>query len=600
MTEDIIVTWQRMRAELKEIYIAAEANNDAATMKRADELAAQADKIMLESSLKTASERAAEVAAIQEEIDKASAAGKQWSPFKSIEDELRRSFRGDIADNDHLDAGPNPPDSIPLQPNDNSNIPVVSAGWSANYQSLWETMTISDSWKKAATGIVTKLVKNQGRYAAVVEGTTIPWWFVGVIHSMESDMNFATHLHNGDSLENRTVHFPPNRPVVPDPPYAWEVSATDSIHYERLDQVTDWSLPSVLYHWHRYNGIVNEYKRRGIPTPYLWSGSQHYSKGLYVRDHVFDPDRPSDQVGAAVLLKTMIDMRVIEPFETDAQLISNPKAAAGELRALQLNLKSDWASHAHFELKVPSDIGYNKRDKGKKLGVRRLQEWLTVAEFETPIDGVFLNSTQEQSEKFRIAHGRRSDAPLDEEIWSILTAPMLRALSPVGFSSSTSLEDAVLRVAIQHVVQKPRGLGGNNKGPWVRLYMEGSEGDDLNWSAGFVCFIVLQAAKELGLDMPFDRKILVNDLVCDAKKAGRFVAGSSLESPAARRSRIKPGSLFVIRDGINWSHVGIVLRVNDTTIDTLEGNSGGEAGIGGANARSLNRSFDGKDFINLF
>ena len=84
-------------------------------------------------------------------------------------------------------------------------------------------------------------------------------------------------------LSGRTTQVPPGRPAAGSPPFTWEQSAHDAIQFERLDRVTDWSLPNVLFNWHRYNGINNEYKRRGIPTPYLWSGSTHYKKGKYVR-----------------------------------------------------------------------------------------------------------------------------------------------------------------------------------------------------------------------------------------------------------------------------------------------------------------------------
>ncbi|MBB4229333.1 CHAP domain-containing protein [Rhizobium mongolense] len=597
---DNLAEWRRLRIELGAIYDSAEGRGDKDAMRRAEELTRQADQAMARASLEDLRGVAEELADITKDIEKATSIAKQWSPFQDIENEIRRSFRGDVADNDYLDESPEP-DSAPSMPADASSVPVVSHKWSENYQTLWDTMTVSDAWKEMATGIVTKLVKNQSRYAAVVAGTTIPWWFIAVVHSMEAGMNFNRHLHNGDPLTSRTVREPKNLPVVPDPPYSWEVSAEDSLRYERLDKVTDWSLPSVLYHWHRYNGIGNEYKRRGIPTPYLWSGSQHYVKGKYVRDHEFDPNARSDQVGAAVLLKVMIDMNVVQPFKVGGQLKSNPKTAAGDARVLELSLKDGWASYVKTELTVPKGVVQGTKDDSGQLGVRRLQEWLTVANFVTPVDGDFGNSTQSQLAKFKIANGRAADASLNDELWSLLTAPMLRALAPVGFSSTTPLEEAVLRVAAQHIAQQPCELGGDNCGPWVRLYMAGKQGKDWKWCAGFVCFIVFQAAKELGLPMPFPRQVGVDALVQDAKNTGRFIKGTSLSSAAARRSKVRPGSLFVIRETENdWTHVGIVLNVNDTTIDTLEGNTGGSGGVDGADARRLNRSVDGKDFISLF
>ncbi|WP_105435811.1 CHAP domain-containing protein [Neorhizobium tomejilense] len=597
---DNLAEWRRLRIELGEMYDAAERRGDRDAMRRAEELTRQADQAMATTNLEGLREVAEGLSDISRDIEKATAAAKRWSPFRDIKEEIRRSFRGEIAENDYLDESPQP-DSTPSKPADPSSIPVVSPKWSENYQVLWDKMSVSEAWMDAARGIVTKLVKYQSRYAAAVAGTAIPWWFVAVIHSMEAGMNFNRHLHNGDPLTSRTVREPKNLPVVPEPPYSWEVSAADALRYERLEQVTDWSLPSVLYHWHRYNGIVNEYKRRGIPTPYLWSGSQHYVKGKYVRDHEFDPNEPSDQVGAAVLLRVMIDMNVVQPFKVGGQLKTNPKAAAADVRVLELSLKDGWPSHVKAELTLPKGAVQNAKDNGGQLSVHRLQEWLTVANMVTPVDGDFGNSTQSQFAKFKMANGRAADTPLDDELWSLLTAPLLRALAPVGFSSTTSLEDAVLKVAAQHIAQQPCELGGDNRGPWVRLYMAGEQGKEWRWCAGFVCFIVFQATKELGLPIPFPRQVGVDALVRDAKNTGRFIEGASLSSAAARRSKVKPGSFFVIRKTANdWTHVGIVHNVNDTTIDTLEGNTGGSGGVDGAGACRLNRSIEGKDFISLY
>ena len=47
------------------------------------------------------------------------------------------------------------------------------------------------------------------------------------------------------------------------------------------------------------------YRSRDVATPYLWSYSQHYTKGRFVADHVFNPNAVSKQAGAAVLLKAL-------------------------------------------------------------------------------------------------------------------------------------------------------------------------------------------------------------------------------------------------------------------------------------------------------
>ncbi len=61
----------------------------------------------------------------------------------------------------------------------------------------------------------------------------------------------------------------------------------------------------------RYNGLG--YYHKGLPSPYVWSGTDQYVKGKYVADGVFDPNAVDSQLGCAGLLLTMqaIDHAII-------------------------------------------------------------------------------------------------------------------------------------------------------------------------------------------------------------------------------------------------------------------------------------------------
>jgi lysozyme family protein len=134
--------------------------------------------------------------------------------------------------------------------------------------------------------------------------STVPWYFIACVHYMECSFNFKKHLHNGDPLTAYTVHVPAHRPKVGHaPPFTFEESAVDAIKLMKYDQVTNWSLSYILLKLEGYNGFG--YNRKGIHTPYLWSYSNHYSKGKYVKDGVFDASAVSSQLGAAVILKRM-------------------------------------------------------------------------------------------------------------------------------------------------------------------------------------------------------------------------------------------------------------------------------------------------------
>ena len=55
----------------------------------------------------------------------------------------------------------------------------------------------------------------------------------------------------------------------------------------------------------RYNGLG--YAARGKPSPYIWSGTDQYVSGKYVRDGVYDARVVDQQPGCAGLLLSMME-----------------------------------------------------------------------------------------------------------------------------------------------------------------------------------------------------------------------------------------------------------------------------------------------------
>jgi hypothetical protein len=80
----------------------------------------------------------------------------------------------------------------------------------------------------------------------------------------------------------------------------------------------------------------------------------------------------------------------------------------------------------------------------------------------------------------------------------------------------------VVAHAEQHLEQHPREVGGQNKGPWVRLYMQGNEGSDWPWYAGFVSIILKQASKSLNVAIPIQTSFSCDPLTFRAKERGFF------------------------------------------------------------------------------
>jgi lysozyme family protein len=177
------------------------------------------------------------------------------------------------------------------------------------YNHLFDTCVINPGKYAEVDDLVDQITDNENRYNVVTNELSIPWYFIGIIHYMESSLNFKTHLHNGDPLTKRTVNVPAGRPKTGKPPFSWEDSAIDALQLQKLDVWEDWSIAGTLYQMELYNGIG--YRKRGIYSPYLWSFSNHYSKGKFTKDGVYDANAVSKQCGAAVLFRRMCERQII-------------------------------------------------------------------------------------------------------------------------------------------------------------------------------------------------------------------------------------------------------------------------------------------------
>lgn len=182
-----------------------------------------------------------------------------------------------------------------------------------DYERLFATAEVRPSWRSSVAWYISRLTdpENQARYQVVAEATCIPWFAIGIIHGMEASFNFRKHLHNGDSLKARTTRYPPNRPEAWDPPNDWESSAIDALKFDKLHDQEDWSLSRTLYRWESYNGFRSRVLQK-INTPYLWSFSNHYAKGKYVADGVWNGNAVSRQCGAAVMLRELVREGIVK------------------------------------------------------------------------------------------------------------------------------------------------------------------------------------------------------------------------------------------------------------------------------------------------
>ncbi|NIG57593.1 hypothetical protein [Chitinophaga sp. Cy-1792] len=144
-----------------------------------------------------------------------------------------------------------------------------------------------------------------------VSNGRIPWYFIACVHYLECTFSFKKHLHNGDPLTGYTVQIPVGRPKVGHPPpFTFEESAVDALKLMGFDKVSSWKLPFILRKLEAYNGF-GYFLYYNINSPYLWSFSNHYTKGKYVKDRKFDKEAVSAQLGSAVILKRMEERGLI-------------------------------------------------------------------------------------------------------------------------------------------------------------------------------------------------------------------------------------------------------------------------------------------------
>jgi lysozyme family protein len=198
------------------------------------------------------------------------------------------------------------------------------------YRRLFDTCHVRPERAADVDRLVARIAGSRDRYVGVADPLGIPWYVVGVIHCMEASLDFTRHLHNGDPLTGRTVQEPPGRPRSGSPPFTWEQSATDSLQFQRLTGLADWSLPRTLYRLEAYNGFGYRRNHPEVLTPYLWSFSSHYTSGKYVRDGIFSSTAPSRQCGAAVLLRRMSENGSIQ-FLPDGTPITRVGPSGGRV-----------------------------------------------------------------------------------------------------------------------------------------------------------------------------------------------------------------------------------------------------------------------------
>jgi lysozyme family protein/peptidoglycan hydrolase-like protein with peptidoglycan-binding domain len=520
----------------------------------------------------------------------------------------------------------------------------------SEYRKLWGSCAIRPQRSKTVDAVVDRILANKARYVAAGKPAGVPWQVVAIIHNLESSGNFKTHLHNGDPLTARTVQVPKGRPAAGSPPFTWEQSAADALALQKLNEWKDWSVPGMLYVFERYNGFG--YRKRKINSPYLWSFSSNYTAGKYVADGQWSPTAVSEQCGAAVVLRRLAERGQLKlggvkpPPPNDAGILlkgsKGPRVAAlkKQLRAwFDKSAPGEWAKfgiadndvfgggvdkavrtfQARSGLLVDGEVGPKTlaalkakpgrpkapckdlafpgpiKDPGSGVGVRLVQGWLSLHGFQVVVDGGFGPATAKALRDFQAKRGLAATGEVDEATYAALFSPLAGALARLD--RPRALGPLVVAYAKQHLKAQAREIGGQNRGPWVRLYTDGREGNDYPWCAGFATYVLRQACETLGVAMPVQQT-----LGCDVMAA---TAGTRFFTGANGRGRLGPGSFFLQqakgaeRQKYRYRHTGIVVSAGPDTMQTIEGNTNDDGSAEGYEVCARTRGYADMDFVVL-
>ena len=229
------------------------------------------------------------------------------------------------------------------------------------------------------------------------------------------------------------------------------------------------------------------------------------------------------------------------------------------------------------------------------VDVKRAQEWLSLRGHGVQLDGAFGPATEVAVRAFQREIGVAPDGIVTQGLFQQLNAPLRAALEPIAMTPSAQLGEALVAYAAQHQRQQAREVGGNNRGPWVRLYMDGHDGAQWRWCAGFLTFCLQQACRTLNQPLPLPRTLSCDLLAASARQHGLFVSGEQLGG-----RRLEPGDLFLNRRVVgDWVHTGIITAVQEDTFSTIEGNTDDGGSRDGNEVAKRTRSFVGRDFILL-
>lgn len=216
--------------------------------------------------------------------------------------------------------------------------------------------------------------------------------------------------------------------------------------------------------------------------------------------------------------------------------------------------------------------------------VRSLQQVLQELDYDLPVTGVFDNATYAVVRNFQAAHLDKHGIPLHIDgvvgdiTWWALNNPRTKVthsvidfrLIPDEAMGGTTLGRAALLIAIEELKNGAGEIGGNNKGKWVKKYLQPAGlGEGNAWCAAFLSWCFLQAAGGDKTKMPFRYSAGARDVFNQIKNKGMDIKSTDTTYTP------QPGDIVAwwrVSMASGLGHIGIVHHFKDGFLYTIEGN----------------------------
>lgn len=155
---------------------------------------------------------------------------------------------------------------------------------------------------KSLRATARRYIADKQRYLDLEAATGVPPLVSMVIADRESGGDPTRSLAQGDRWDRVSIHVPKNR----GPFKSWLAAAIDAVAIDGLDKIGkgNWTFELACYFQEKFNGFG--YRSHGLPSAYVWAGTNIYEGGKYVSDGNFVRSAWDTQVGVVPLMAALL------------------------------------------------------------------------------------------------------------------------------------------------------------------------------------------------------------------------------------------------------------------------------------------------------